>query len=316
MLELFHGKNTFLSLMEAKEHLKATEGNLLKENQTYEVKILDASTCSSENIVTEIETPSFFVTSKVIFLKRPSQNSNKDDLLEYLLTAAEKSTLPQNVNLLIWEDQKLRSNSKLVKTYQKKAKLYESPDLNKRTFLKWAQDQLAAQNLKITSNATHLLSERTNYDPERFFQEAAKLKLLNKDIDESDIEATCPDTLEHTIWSLIDAVNSGQSRQATRELRKVVSQGNDPLYILLMMARNMRIILLTKLLLEKGLNPGEIARKIKVPPFTINMIKAQALQIPLTKVKKIYDKISNIDYSGKTGQLDVELALSILLSVI
>ncbi|MBN2100938.1 DNA polymerase III subunit delta [Candidatus Dojkabacteria bacterium] len=315
MLKLLHGKNSFLSLQEAQNLISKIKDRNTQKNEDFEVRIIDASEKDADYIINEIETPDLLSRNKIILLKRYTQNSESDKLQDFLIELSSRDQ--DNIDLIIWEDQKLRSNSKIVGAYKKIDAVFESPDLNKRTFLRWAKEYLSKNEIVIDNRATHLLSERVNYDPERLTRETSKLKLLGKGaITEEDIEKICPDTLEHDIWEMINFINNNETKEAGKSLKKIVRQGIDPIFILLMLARNMRIILLTKVLTERGLSTSEIARKIKVPPFTINQIKNISRQTSYTKIKKIYEKICNIDYFGKTGQLDVELALNILLSVI
>jgi len=284
---------------------------------TFDVSIFETSTTSINQIINEIETPGLFVSHKIILLKRVTQNPDTEQLKEFLIDLSGQDPKNMPSDLIIWEDQKIRSNTRLAKAFAKNKVLVEGPDLNKRTFQTWARKYLDDNEIKISRNAIHLLAERVNYDPERLTRETAKIKLLGeKEITEDDIENVCPDTLEHSIWELIDSINSGNNREAGKKLNIVIRQGNDPFFVLFMIARNLRMTILTKILLNKNYSTSQIARKIKSPPFIINKIKRTAREMQMSRLKKIYEKLSNIDYSGKTGQLDVELALNILLSVI
>ncbi len=315
MIHFFHGKNSFLSKREAQNAVEKIKKALGAKGTTYDFCVFDASEISANQIINEIETPSIFVTHKIIFIKRPSQSKEKEAFLEQitkLVDSKESST-----DIIIWEDRKIPANTRLVKGLKKAKAISESPELNKRTFLTWAQEEAASAGIKISRSANHLLSERTNYNPERYVREIEKMKLFSdKGITETDIERICPDTLEHTIWELIDAINNSDGNKGRIYLNQLFRQGNDPFYVLFMIARNFRILLLTKILSEEGYTTADIAKKIKAHPFTINMIKRTAQNTSMERIKKIYDKLTNIDYSGKTGQLDVELALNILLCVI
>lgn len=317
MIQLFHGKNTFLSKTKSLKAVSNCKERCEEENILYDYRIFDASSTPAEVILTEIQTPSLFSPYKIIYIKRLNKCNDKESLHECILSLAEKNSTGKNVDIIIWEDEKLRANLRFVKSLKKVNAVEEIPEFKKPSFRSWAQEQALAKNLSFSHDAIYLLSERTNYDPERFIRELAKLSLLGKEkLGEEDIENLCPDTLEHTIWQLIDAINDNDPSLAERKLDLMLRQGNDPFYVLIMIARNIRIILLTKLLLQKGANTYEIAKRVKAPPFTIKAIKRNAEQTSMERLLSLYDKLSNIDYSGKTGQLDTSLALNILLSVI
>lgn len=317
MVTLFHGKNPYLSLIMAHRQFDDRKQQLIDNSITYETFTLDASTTPAESIMNEIETPSFFSQHKLIFIKRPSQSSEKETLHRCILEHAQPQRDGEGLDLILWEDSKLAKNLKFIKKLSETKSIVESPELNKRTFRTWAQKESLAEGLHMSSDTLFLLSERTNYNPESFHREIGKLKLTGKDvITEEDIELYCPDTLEHTVWQLIDAVNAGDTVTAEKHLESTLRQGNDPHYLLLMLSRNLRLTLLTKLLLNQGCNTYDIARKIKAPPFTIAAIQSNARSMDLKRISTLYEKLTNIDYSEKTGQLDISLALHILLSVI
>lgn len=317
MIKLYHGKNTFLSKRKADEAVTELRKLCNSNDTSYQERTFDASSASAEDIIAEIETPSLFSPHKILFIKRLNKNPDKENIHTCVVSLLDQDQNSPDLDIIIWEDEKLRSNLRFVKSLKEHDAIDESPEFNKRTFQTWGKEQAELKGLSLSRDATHLLSERTNFDPERFTRELTKLSLLGKEeLSEDDIENLCPDTLEHTIWELIDAINANDAHLAEQRLDRVLRQGNDPIYVLLMIARNVRIVLLTKLLLQKGASTYDIARKIKAPPFTINAIKRNAQETSMERIVLLYDKLSNIDYSGKTGQLDIALALNILLSVI
>jgi DNA polymerase III delta subunit len=317
MVKLFHGKTAYLSMGLAKRYLDTRVDELRQLNTTFDLITIDASATAVETILNHIETPSLFFSHKIIFLKRPSQNKEKELLFQCILQHAAADHRDEGLDLVLWEDSRLPSNLRFMKALANTKGIVESPDLNKRTFRTWAKEEISSAGLQMSSDALFLLSERANYNPESFVGEVSKLSLIGKNtIAEEDIEQYCPDTLEHTVWQLIDAVNDNDSVSAEKHLESILRHGNDPHYLLLMLSRNVRLIFLTKMLLEQNNNIYQIAKKIKAPPFTIASIQKKARDMSIDRIATLYDKLTNIDYSEKTGQLDISLALHILISVI
>ncbi len=312
MIKIFHGKNTFLSYREARVAIEDLISEYEKEETPYDVKTIDASSAEASEIINELETPSLFQQQKILFIKRLSQSRDKDKLREYIENVNNERELPEDI--IIWETEKVRGNTRYLKSFEDS---YESPDLNKRTFISWAKKEAKKYDFALSKNALYLLAERTNYEPERFMQELKKLSLTKKKkINEDTIDKLCPNTLEHTIWELIDYINDDQAHKAAKRMQDILDQGNDPFFVLLMITRNLRLIFLTKRFMEKGQSLGQIAKKTKTPPFAVKKVMRSARKTSYGRIKKLYEKLYNIDYSGKTGQLDVQLALDILLSVI
>ncbi len=305
---LYHGNSPFLSLeaLNTKlEHLKAT-------NPLVEISFLEAETSDPNKIVDEILSQSLFSSTRIFILKRIYRNKKKELFLEKILNLIEQNTSKDIV--LFWEDQKIKSNTKYYKFFLKGNNIEEQDALNKRTFIPWAKARIAKSELKIEANALKELSERTNYDPERLNMEIEKFRLNDekKSISIDDVESLTTDTLERDIWSLIDAINESDTVKSMNILENLNKQSVDPNYIISMLARNLRLITLTKFLLEKDSSSREIASALKVPPFLVpNLIKG-AKKYSTERLVTIFTKLSNLDFQIKTGQIDGVLGLTLI----
>lgn len=305
---MYHGNSPFLSLeaLNTKlEHLKAT-------NPLVEISFLEAETSDPNKIVDEILSQSLFSSTRIFIIKRIYRNKKKELFLEKILNLIEQNTSKDIV--LFWEDQKIKANTKYYKFFLKGNNIEEQDALNKRTFIPWAKARIAKSELKIEANALKELSERTNYDPERLNMEIEKFRLNDekKSISIDDVESLTTDTLERDIWSLIDAINESDTVKSMNILENLNKQSVDPNYIISMLARNLRLITLTKFLLEKDSSSREIASALKVPPFLVpNLIKG-AKKYSNERLVTIFTKLSNLDFQIKTGQIDGVLGLTLI----
>lgn len=305
---MYHGNSPFLSLeaLNTKlEHLKAT-------NPLVEISFLEAETSDPNKIVDEILSQSLFSSTRIFIIKRIYRNKKKELFLEKILNLIEQNTSKDIA--LFWEDQKIKSNTKYYKFFLKGNNIEEQDALNKRTFIPWAKARIAKSELKIEANALKELAERTNYDPERLNMEIEKFRLNDekKSISIDDVESLTTDTLERDIWSLIDAINESDTVKSMNILENLNKQSVDPNYIISMLARNLRLITLTKFLLEKDSSSREIASALKVPPFLVpNLIKG-AKKYSTERLVTIFTKLSNLDFQIKTGQIDGVLGLTLI----
>ena len=83
-----------------------------------------------------------------------------------------------------------------------------------------------------------------------------------------------------------------------------------------MIAYQFRNFLIIKELIEKGSPYANIAKKSGLHPFVIKKNYYLCNQFSLPQLKKIYQKIFLIDSSIKTGKVDAETALDLLISEI
>jgi DNA polymerase-3 subunit delta len=306
MQKLYHGKNKFLSL-------RAIHFLLEKEFINNEIIQIDAENFEPDKIIDLIYSPSLFATPKVYFIKRLYRNKEKNTLLENLLEILGK----QDLSVLIWEDQKIRSNTRYYKYFKEKNSIEEFDDLNKRTFMTWARDEITKYPINLDKDIIKILAERSNYQTERFVNNIEKLNLLDEEyIDKDIVDSVVADTLETDIWKLMDSINLSDQKAINETLEKLLEYKVDPHYILSMIARNLRISIQTKHLLDKNTDTKTIASILKLPPFAMYPVIKAVKNINEHKILLQYRKLANLDYEIKTGRIDPILGLSLFTLVL
>jgi DNA polymerase-3 subunit delta len=306
MQKLYHGKNKYLSLRAVHKNLKEKFGD-------NEIVQIDADSSEPEKIIDVLYSPSLFSTPKVYFIKRLYKNKEKSTLIENLLEILQQNSLP----ILIWEDQKIRSNTKYYKYFKKDNAVEEFDELNKRTFITWAKDEVSHYDMNIETHAMRILAERSNYQPERFVNNLDKLSLLDESkIGEEILNQVVADTLETDIWKLMDSINESDQRTINETLEKLLEYKVDPHYILAMIARNLRISIEVKHLLGQSVSERKMASILKLPPFAVYPIAKAVKKIHKDRILLQYQKLCNLDYEIKTGRIDPILGLSLFTLVL
>ncbi len=306
MQKLYHGKNQFLSLREAHKVLKS-------DFQGSEIVQIDADSSKAEQIIDLIYSPSLFISPKVYFIKRLYSNKEKSTLLDTFLEIISQNSL----SIIIWEDQKIRSNTKYYKFFKELNAVEEFAELNKRTFITWAKEEVSNTSIKIETDILRLLAQRSNYEPERFVNNINKLKLLESEKVEKEIlDQVVADTLETDIWKLMDHINESNQKSINETLEKLLEYKVDPHYIIAMIARNLRISIQIKHLLAQGVNERKMASILKLPPFAVYPVVKAVRKINKNRILLQYKKLSNLDYEIKTGRIDPILGLSLFTLVL
>lgn len=299
---LYHGNSTYLSLKNVKLELVSTKDS--------DVTIINAEEENYKNVIDKIQNRDLFLSNRIILIKRLYRNKDKDTLINTLLKILNDQ---QDIQIIFWEDQKIRSTTKYFKFFKEKDAIKEYESLNKRNFMSWLDKELEENGLKADNETKKLLAQKTNYDPERCANEIKKHKLNNNEsIDINDLDLLTTDTLEQDIWKLIDSINSGRKEISLSILEKLKSQNYEPNYILSMIARNIRLITLIKHLREQHKSFKDICTILKVPPFSIYPIMDIIVKYDKEKIKLLYTKLSNLDYQIKTGKIDPMLGLTLI----
>ena len=308
MHKLYIGNETYISLLQAKKFV-----TVLRENSDLEYITLDAEKVKASDLVDLLSSPSLFNSSRLIFLKRVYRNKEKESIVNFLL-----EYLPSNRTdrIVIWEDQKVSAVTRYVKFFKSNNQLEEYTKFNKRSFLTWAKDSIKQMDINIDSNAINLLSTYSNYDSQRFENNLKKLKLIGKDsITEEDIREFSPDTLEEDIWKLLDEINS-ENGKPLLILENLLKNDIDPHFIIAMILRNIRLLTMTKYLVEKNTQYSQMASILKIPPFTLSPLVNASHKYTTERVNKIYEKLSSLDYEIKVGRIEPKLGLTLLCTIL
>ncbi len=308
MYKLYIGNETYISLQKVKRDISQ-----IQQDENLEYLSLDGEKTKAAEIVDIISSPSLFSTKRILLVKRVYRNKEKEQILNFLLKYLQNDI---SDHIFLWEDQKVSSVTKYVKFFKAKNLLEEYTQLNKRTFLTWAKEEIKEKELNIDSYSISLLSQYSNYDPERFENNLMKLKLTEKEkITEEDIKEFSADTLEQDIWKLLDEINT-QDGKPLLLMEKLFKQDVDANYLIAMIARNLRIVCMTKDLLKRNVAYPQLASILKVPPFTLKPIVDASNRYSDEKILNIYEKLTSLDYEIKVGRIEPKLGLTLLCTIL
>lgn len=309
MYKLYIGNETYLSLKRAQEDIR----ELLK-NGNLEYISLDAEETESSKIIELLSSQSLFNLPRLIFLKRLYKNKDRENLIPYILEFLKNNTAD---NIIIWEDQKISSVTKYVKFFKTTNSFVEVNKMYKPAFIKFANELSKEYGLDMSREVLTLLCTYSNYDTQRLENNIKKLYLLelNKKIEEEDVKNIIVDTLEDDIWKLLDEMNKTEG-QPLKILERIFNQKIDSKYIFPMIARNMRLITMTKYLLDHNYKYSEIASIVGVPPFTVKTLVEASNKYDWDKIMNKYEKLCNLDYEIKIGKIDPKLGLTLFCTTI
>lgn len=302
MQVLYTGNETYLSFTNAYTTVKE-----LVEEKSSEYISIDAEKEEVSKIIDTLSSFPLFASSRVIFLKRVYRNRDRKALIEFLLEYLDTNLTD---DIVIWEDQKVSSVTKYIKYFKNKDTLREYNKITKPSFRKYVQERCLERDITIETDAMSILIQYSNYDIQRFENTLHKITLLDStSISEKDIEDITADTLEENIWHLLDEINSRDGKPLAI-LEKIFLQEKDPYYIFPMIVRNLRLITLTKYLLETS-SYDKIASRLKIPPFTVKSLVEATTKYDWEKLLSKYEKLSNLDYEIKIGRIDPKLGLTL-----
>ncbi len=255
-----------------------------------------------------------FAEKKLVVLKNLFANKQfQEDFLEEVKTLQELQDIT-----VVYEDEEPDQRLKIFKQLVKMAKCQEFKSLDPKNLKLWAQSELQVLNAKINLDALDLLTAYTGPDCWRLHQEIKKLADYKKGvtIKKEDVELMVRPSIALDIFKTIDALAHKNKKQALVLLRKHLDEGDNVLYLLSMIAFQFKNLLIVKELAEKRMMYDSIVKKSGLHPFVVKKTYEQCHQFSFEELKKIYHKIFQTDSDIKTGKIELETALDLLVSQI
>lgn len=245
--------------------------------------------------------------------------SNKD-LRQNFVKNIKNLTDSKDV-IIISEKNKILANNPLFKILKKKATCQEFQPLKGQSLKNWVKKEIEQYRAKIEPEALEQIIDFVGNDLWRFSNEIKKLvnykgKNSNLIITKQDIELLVRPKIEPDIFQTINFLASKNKKQALSLLKKHLEKGDNPLYLLSMISFQFRNLLMIRELIDKNRPYFLISKETKLHPYVVKKSHAQAQRFSLPELKKIYQKIFEVDLNIKTGKLEPETALELLITEI
>ncbi len=224
MIYTFTGKNTHL----LSEELQRITAAFLKEHGDMALERIDASELAADEIISRVCNLPFLAERKLVIVRSAEQNQ---PLLESIETLTER--VPDSVDVyLVGQFDKRKSSFKDLK---KLTQLKEFSDVNERDLPAWIVAYTKEQGGSISQSDARYLMERVGAKQQLLAREIEKLLIVDAAIARSSIQTLTEDSVEESIFALLDEVFSGKSSAALKRYRQQRSQQIDPHYIIAML---------------------------------------------------------------------------------
>lgn len=306
---LFHSTNDFLLNHKIEEKIK--EFNV----DPFNIIKYDLLENSSDDILEDLQTVSFFAEKKVIVIRNIDELEKEDEfVIKNWVTYFEKPN--PDVILIIAVQELLPETSLLGGALFKYAFIEKVKDMEKKDYPDFIKNMFKKYQYQITDDAVEALLERTNLDFNLINQEAEKLMLFaydTKEINEKAVILLVSRNLEENIFELTNALLSKNQTKTIEIFYDLVARNEDPLRILTNIVGKVRELMHTKLLLDKGYRQDQIAEHFHIKSGRAYYLVKNAQGVNFQQLENHIKKLSKLDYEIKSGKIDKKLGLELYL---
>ena len=224
--------------------------------------------------------------------------SQQEELLAYLDD-------PSPTTCLVLNGTRLDLRTRLAAALQKKGMLLRFDRLEAGSTKESLQGAARSRGKQISQEAIELLLALAGDDLRQSISGVEKATLFvgeREEIGPQDIEALVGETRARSIFQLTDAVGARDLEVALRCLISLLENGEEPLPILGMLARQIRLLFQAKALHERGATSSEMARTLGLPPRPLAALAEQGASLSWQQLGGAHQCLYRADLAIKTGR--------------
>lgn len=299
----------------------AIEQLIEPEHRDFAISKYDLSETAVEAVIEDAETIPFMVPRKLIIAQgavffTAGKDSTKvehrlERLVEYL-----QSPVDYTVILFTWNENKLDERKKIVKLLKDRGAVIPFSMMNAEELTHWAVRQAEKDQCSFAEGAVQELILRSGTHLQSLSAEIEKLSAYvgkGGTITQDAVVRLVSRTTEQNIFLLIEEAVRRRLDQALRILHELLKYREEPIKIIMLLARQYRLMLQIKELSGKGFSQQQIASQLGIHPYAVKLTGEQARQYDTPTLADILQQLAELDYGIKSGRTDKVLGLELFL---
>ena len=264
-----------------------------------------------KEIISLADTMPFFADRRLILVDGSGFfKSAQEELAAYL------PQMPDTTCLVFAESEVDKRN----RLYKRVKELGYAAELNKQDtaqLMRWAAGILGRDGRKISRPVMEYFLERTGDDLENIRMELEKLVsyTMGRDvITKEDVDAVGTVHVTSRVFDMVAAIVAGNTKKAMDLYEDLLTLKEPPMRILFLIARQFNQLLQIKELTAAGKDKGAMASALKVPPFAVGKLTAQARAFTRDQILSWVTLCVETEEAVKTGRLSDRLAVELLIA--
>ena len=279
----------------------------------------------TEELLTACDTFSVFSEKRIVWAcdfpplskKNPKGFTDRDieALIDYMKD-------PNPGTILVFSCVTPADSSPLVKYLKKEHKVYVFDRLERKQLTAFAEKRIKAAGRPISRETLKYMIDESGY-----FNRDSEYRILNLEndikkilaysdgdfISEDDIDATLKGDLDRFAFDFLDAVTSGHKDKALRLFNNIVGHGGDVYSVLGLLVSQFELMTEAKELYIGGVDRQAIPGILKVNPYRVKKAMSFGEKFSLSRLKDILIQLYQADRSIKTGAMDQNLTIELII---
>ena len=266
---------------------------------------VDCESDGLDELIASLTESSLFSEQKFIVVKNPffltakvSKKLQKqiDDLQKIFENLADL----EDVVVIVASYEKIDRRKKLTKTILKQFNVVE-PQIRPYEVASTTKALIKDEGYIITQSALQLLIERSDQVIDTILSNYQKLKMVATDnkITEKSVMQNVDLSLAQNIFAILESALDKNYREAVERLDNQLREGTNPIQLLAVFENQLELILVVKILAQRGRSEPQIVKELGVHPYRVKLALRNRLKID--KLENLLRDAIDLEFKYKNG---------------
>lgn len=266
---------------------------------------VDCESDGLDELIASLTESSLFSEQKFIVVKNPffltakvSKKLQKqiDDLQKIFENLADL----EDVVVIVASYEKIDRRKKLTKTVLKQFNVVE-PQIRPYEVASTTKALIKDEGYIITQSALQLLIERSDQVIDIILSNYQKLKMVATDnkITEKSVMQNVDLSLAQNIFAILESALDKNYREAVERLDNQLCEGTNPIQLLAVFENQLELILVVKILAQRGRSEPQIVKELGVHPYRVKLALRNRLKID--KLENLLRDAIDLEFKYKNG---------------
>lgn len=327
MIQLIYGEDD-VGVDEALAELMGDAGP--EDLRDINCSVLRAEDLSPNDVIAAAFTVPFMAERRVVVVKglmsrferggrrRNSGDSNgsgRNPLGEWSDLIEQLPSMPPTTHLA-FVDGPVARNNPLLRRLTPISESREFPLPRERDMPSWIAARATSLGIQIQPSACAVLADAVGRRPRLIDSELRKLAIFaeGRQVAVEDVREMVAYVREANIFQAVDAIVDRRTGPALQLVRRIVEDGSPVAYLMTMIARQVRLLLVAKDMQTQGLSRGDINQRLRLPGWVLDRTLTQAGRMSQAYLEYIHDQLVETDLKLKTTPIDEQLAVELLIA--
>jgi DNA polymerase III delta subunit len=275
------------------------------EHTDMAVERFDSDETDAARMRESIASLPFLTARKLVLLHEPGKQKAFAEAIADVVNDA-----PETTDVIIVEP-KLDKRLSYYKTLKKATDFRDFTELDAVGLASWASDYVKERSGNMQLVDARFLIDRVGSNQQLLKQELDKLLNYDPTITKATIELLCETAPQSTIFELLDAAFSGNTKRMLELYKEQRALKVEPQAIIAMLAWQLHILAIIKAAGPRSID--DIARSAKLNPFVVRKSQNLIRNLATDKLREMVAGLLDLDIKLKSTAIDADEVLQLYM---